>query len=292
MDTEVVAPKNITKLHLSHPRESASQNDENPSLTFEERAGKRVTRSRISKPKAPASRDKLRRPADNGRVTQGVERKTNVSNIRRKSVLFQLRDEISLLHICVKLKEVISWGKISGFWNMVQDTLQLKTGKEFKNVRRHVEILVGKRLAEQRELEQRGEISKSRVGAGCRPLLDKWIAGGKQEHHSTPKTIKKSIVREDEKDTSLGEERRQQPDLDDSALGVQKRSATDAWLDNSCDTTRSKKVKLSTSELTPISSTSRPDSVGCWSLSGSSVTSESSLEDEDEDEGDVQSGKY
>lgn len=294
LDTEVVARKNPTKLRLSNPRETASQNDEKPSLAVEERAGRRVTRIRMSIPKVAVSRDELRRSADNGRVIKGVERNTDASNVRRKPVLFQPKDEISLLQICVKLKEVIAWGKISGFWNMVEDTLQLKTGKDYKRVNRHVKILVGKRRAEQRELEQRGKIVKSRVSAGCRPLLDKWIAGGKREHHPSPKTSKKPVIREDEEDTSLGEETSQQPDSDDSALGVQKRSATDAWLDNSCDTTRSKKFKLSTSELTPVSSTSHADSVGCWSLSGSSVTSESSLEDEDEDEDedDVKSGKY
>lgn len=293
LDNEVVAPKNITKLRLSNPRGTAFQDDEKPSLAVEERAGTRATRSSMSRSKAAASRDKSRRPADHGRVTQGVKKKTKASIVRRKPMLFQPKDEISLLQICVKLKEVIAWGKISGFWYMVQDTLQLKTGKEYKKVSRHVEILVAKRRAEQQEIEQWGKMSTSRVSAGCRPLLDKWIAGGKQEHPS-PKTSKKPVLSEDEEDTSLGEETIEQPDSDDSALGVQKRSATDAWLDTSYDTTRSKKVKLSTSELTPVSSTSHNHSVGCWSLSGSSVTSESSLEDEDEDEDedDVKSGKY
>ena len=293
LDTEIVAPQSITNLRLSHPRESSSWNDEKPSLAVEALVGRRVTRTRMSNPKAAASGDELRRPADNGRVTKGVERKTNGSNVRRKPVMFQPKDEISLLQICVKLKEVIAWGKISGFWYMVQDTLQLKTGKDYRKVSRHVEMLVGKRRAEQREFEQRGKISRSRVSAGCRPLLDKWIAGGKQEHQSSPKTSKKPVIREEE-DKRLGEVRSQQPDLNDSALEVQKRSATDAWLDSSCDTTRSKKVKLCTSELTSVPSTSHADSIGCWSLSGSSVTSESSLEDEDEDEDedDMKSGKY
>lgn len=292
-------------------------------MAIEERVGTRVTRPRRPGPKAEASQDGLRRSEDSEQVNQGVERENKVS--RRKPQMFQPKDEITLLQICVKLKDVIAWGRIQGFWIMVQDTLELKTGKQYKKVSRHVRILVDKRRAEQHEIEHWGKISKSRVSAGCRPLLDKWIAGGNRKHHPSPKKSKKPVFREVEEDkmeeegedgeeqeeqeeeeeeeaeeeeekegTSRGKEVGQQQPSDDSTLEVQKRSATDAWLDTSCDTTRGKRVKLGTSELTPASSTSHANSIGCWSLSGSSVTSESSLEDEDEDEDedDVESGKY
>lgn len=293
-DIEEVAPKCPTRLRLSHPKVSTSQIDEKPSSVIEEFVETRVTRSHVSDPKATASQIELKIPANTGRVKKDVKRKDKVSNVRRAQLFFQPKDEIILLQICVKLKEVIAWGNISGFWNMVQDTVQLKTGKPFKKVSRHVRILVRKRRAEQHEIEQLGKIFHSRVSAGCRPLLDKWIAGGNQEHDVSPNTSNKPTFIEDEDDVSLGKEARQQLDSDDSALEVQKRSATDAWLDTSCDTTRSKKFKLSTSELTPGASTSHSDSIGCWSVSGSSVTSESSLdyesEDGNEDEDDVKSG--
>lgn len=275
----------MTRLRLSHPRVSASENDKKPLLAIDELAGARVTRSRVSDPKASASQSESRRPARTGRVPENVKRIDNMPKSKRTQLLFQPKDEIILLQICVKLKDVISWGKIHGFWIMVQDTLQLKTGKEYKKVSRHVEILVRKRRAEKQEIEQRGKISISRVSAGCRPLLDKWIAGGNFVHHSSPNISTTPSSIEDEDDMSLDEEVTQQLDSDDLALEVQKRSATDAWLDTTCDTTRCKKVKLCISEPTSGTSKSCADSIGCWSLSGSSVTSESSLEDDSEDRG-------
>lgn len=269
-------------------------------MATEELIGTRIMRPRRPNPKEAASQDEMSTLEDAERVSKGVETRRNVSSARQKPVLFVPKDEISLLQICVKLKEVIAWGRIQGFWTMVQDTLEVKTGKQYKKVSRHVRILVDKRRAEQHEIEHWGKISKSRVSAGCRPLLDKWIAGGNRKHVPSPKKSKKPVLRKDKKekeekeDTSLGKEGGQQLNSNDSTLEVRKRSATDAWLDTSCDTNRSKQVKLGHSELTPTSSISHANSAGCWSLSGSSVTSESSLEDEDEDEDedDVKSGEY
>lgn len=292
LDIQEVAPTSVKRLRLSQPKASAPQNDERPGLAIVDFAGTRVTRSRMSNPKASASQHESPEPmptvnvrTPTGSPRERVKTKENVSKSRRTPLHYQPRDEIALLRICVKLKTVVAWGKISGFWNMVQDTLQLETGKPYKKVSRHVSILVDKRRAEQHEIEQGGKISISRVSAGCRPLLDKWIAGGNGVNHDSPNSSATPILTEDEDDMSLGEEVEQQLDSDRSAE-VQKRSATDAWLDTSYDTTRCKKLKLRTSEV--ISSTSKfcDDSVGCWSLSGSSVTSESSIEDENEDEDD------
>lgn len=287
-----VVPEYMKRPRLS-PGIRASQDDKETKLDADELVGTFVTESRASDPNALASQNEPRRPARTGCMTKDRKRQEKVPIARRTQLFFQPKDEIILLQICVKLKDVIAWGNISGFWNMVQDTLQLKTGKPYKKVSRHVRILVRKRRAEQQEVEQLGEISISRVGAGCRPLLDKWIAGGNQSHRVSPNISTTPSLAEDEDDISLSNEIREQHDSDEVALEVQKRSARDAWLDTSFDTTRCKKLKPCTSDLTSSISNSYADEIGCWSLSGSSVTSESSLEDEsedgDEDEDDVNS---
>ena len=266
----------------------------NPAPAVEDFAGTRVTRHRVSTAKASASKSEMTRPAQTAHMEKDETRKYNVPRSRRAQLLYKPKDEIALLQICIKLKDVIGWGDIAGFWTMVQDTLQLKTGKPFKKVSRHVKILVRKRHAERKEIEQRGTISISRVCAGCRPLLDIWIAGGNQTHHTSPNTSISSAIDGDKDDVSLVEGGRRLLDSDDSALEVQKRSATDAWLNTSCGPAGRKKLKLCTSELSYDTNKSSAGSVGCWSLSGSSVTSESSIEDESERdvEDDVKSGLW
>ena len=254
-------------------------------LAAEELPETHITRSRLSTAKASTSQSEMRRPAQIEHAKKIVKSKDKAPKSRRAQLLYLPKDEIILLQICIKLKEVIGWGNISGFWNMVQDTVQLKTGKPYKKVSRHVGVLVRRRCAEQEEIEQRGEISVSRVSAGCRPLLDKWIAGGNRIHHALSITSIKPTLDEDKDELVLGEENRPQLGSGDSALEVQKRSATDAWLDTSCDTKRGKKLKLYTSELSYDTNKSSADA-GCWSLSGSSVTSESSVSDESEGDGD------
>ena len=287
----------------------------NPALAAEELAGERVTRARGStakgsvsqskqgllaqkkdtekgvervrvptaKPSVPQSESK--RPAQPEHMNSHMKRKDNLPKSRRSQLFYQPKDEVLLLKICINLKDVIDWGNITGFWNMVQDTLQQETGKPYKKVSRHVKILVDKRRAEQEDIKQEGKITISRVSAGCRPLLDKWIAGGNRVRHTSPCASTTPSVHEHENDVSLGEEERQQLDLDDSALELQKRSATDAWIDTSCDTTRRKKPKLCTPELSCDTSKSSADSARCWSLSGSSVTSDSSVDDKSQDDG-------
>ena len=242
--------------------------------------GTRVIRSCISTAKASASPIASTRAAQIQRIGQAAEMKYNAPKSRRSPLLYQPKDEITLLKICIKLKDVIAWGDISGFWNMVRDTLQLETGKPFEKVSRHVRLLVAKRRAEQEETEQQGKIAFSRVSAGCRPLLDKWIAGGNPVHHASPNTSSAPSMNGDKDDVSLDEGRLHLAS-DDSVLEVQKRAATDAWLDTSCDSTRGKKMKLDISELSFDTSKSNVDSFGCWSLSGSSVTSDSSVESEE-----------
>ena len=282
----------------------------NPAQPAEALAGERVTRARGSTTKASVSHGKITTPAQNKHTGKDVERpcvstakpsisqsesesehvekymeeEDDIRRPRRPQLLYKPKDDILLLQICVNLKNVIDWGNINGFWNMVQDTLQQETGKPYKKVSRHVRLLVDKRRAELDDIKQEGKIAISRVSAGCRPLLDQWIAGGNQVRHASPCASIAPSVHEDEDDVSLGEKERQQLGLDDSALELQKRSAPDTWLETSRDTTR-KKPKLRTSELSCDTSKSSADSAGCWSLSGSSVTSESSVEDESQDEG-------
>ena len=270
----------------------------NPAPAAEKLAGERVTRARESTAKASVVHGKLKTPAKGNHSEKDGERarvstakssisqsklkrkpehvenhmtkKDGLPKSRRPQLLYTPNDEILLLRICINLKDVIDWGDINGFWNMVQDTLQQETRKPYMKVSRHVRILVDKRRAEQEEIKQEGKIVTSRLSAGCRPLLDTWIAGGNRHEH--------------EDDVGLGEKESQQLDSDNSALESQKRSATDAWLDTSCDTTRCKKPKLRTSELSNNTSKSSIDSARCWSLSGSSVTSDSSVEDESDGE--------
>ena len=281
-----------------------------PAPAAEELAGERVTRARGSTAKVCVSHGKLETPAQNKHTGKDVERasvsiaKPSVSQSesesehvedhmeeeddirrpRRPQLFYKPKDDILLLQICVNLKNVIDWGNINGFWNMVQDTLQQETGKPYKKVSRHVRLLVDKRRAELDDIKQEGKIVISRVSAGCRPLLDKWIAGGKPVRHASRRASFTPSVHEDEDDARHVEKERQQLDADDSALELQKRSAPDTWLDTPFDTTR-KKSKLRTSELSCDTSKSSAASAGCWSLSGSSVTSESSVEDESEDDG-------
>lgn len=268
----------------SHPKRLTSQYEKKPGPVIDVVAGTRLTRSRALKPKASASQNELSEPAQIGRVGEHVERKDNVPKPRRSPLFYQPKDEITLLQICLNLKAVVALGHISGFWGMVQDTLQLTTGKPYMRVSRHVRRLVCKRRAERQEIEQWGKVSISRVSAECTSLLDDWINGTNGISHVALRSSNTLTLNEDEDEISLGEEGGQQLDSDDSALDLQKRSATDAWLDTSCDTTRYKKLKTCTSELDTGTRKSCVDSAGCWSVSGSSVTSESSLEDESEDE--------
>ncbi len=330
----------------AYTKDSTGLMVKNPALAIYDFDGTRVTRSRVSTAKASISGSETTSPAQPRFVEKHAEKKPKSG---RTQSVYQPEDDIMLLRICVNLKEIFAWGNIHGFWPTVQDTLQVKTGKPYKKVSKHVELLVQRRRAERDEIEQRGKISKSRLTAECRRLLDKWIAGGNQVPHVSPDTsitsslselkddvslvkqtsitsslselkddvslfdqssitsslteldddvslVKEasitSSLTEPKDDVSSVEEAGQQADSDDSALKVQKRSATDAWLDTSCDTMRGKKIRLYTSELSHDAGKTSVDSVGCWSLSGSSVTSESSVEDEAEgdSEGDVKNG--
>lgn len=313
----------------------------NPALAVEEAVedlGPRTTRSDATTAKASASRSQSKIAAQTNHTVKDMRPKDDAPKSRRTPLVYQLEDEISLLQISIELKNVIAWADIPGFWRMVQDTLELKTGKPFRHVNRHIKLLIRKRCVELNAVKQRGKISNPMVSAECRPLLDEWIAGGDRVHHASPDTsITPSL--DADKDTisvlqegrqpldsddlldkwipggdrihqaspdtsitpsldadkdaiSLLQEGRQPLESDDLTSEFQKRSATDAWLDTSCDTMRSKRLKLCTSGLPYDGSKSSADSVGCWSLSGSSVTSESSVEDESESGGedDVKSG--
>ena len=283
-----VAPQRPKRIRLSHPRKLDSRYDEETKLAVDEFAETPVTKSRVFDPNAWASQNKSRRRAQTEGMTKHTKKQEKASKDCRTQLISFPKDEVILLQICVNLKDVIAWGNISGFWNMVQDTLQLETGKTYKNLSRHVGILVRNRRAEQEEIEQRGKISISRVSAGCRPLLDKWIAGGDRIHHFSPNTLTPPSLDGDKEDRSLGNEIREQPESDELEYEVQKRAATDAWIDTSCDTKRCKKLEPCTSDLVSGTSNSYADSRGCWSLSGSSVTSDSSLENKDDN--DVENG--
>lgn len=267
----------------------------NPALAVVEAVedlGPRTTRSDATTAKASASQSQSKIAAQTEHTVKDMKPKDDAPKSRRSPLVYQLEDEISLLQICIELKNVIAWADIPGFWNMVQDTLELKTGKPFRHVKRHLKLLIRKRRVENKAVKQRGKITRSMVSAECRPLLDQWIAGGDHLHHASPDTSIAPSLDADKDTVSLLQEGRRPLDLDDLASDLQKRSATDAWLDTSCDTMRSKRLKLCTSGLPYDRSKSSADCVGCWSLSGSSVTSESSVEGESESGGedDVKSG--
>lgn len=286
MAMQEVASKHTSRLHSSVPRESASQIDHKPTLAAENVAETRVRRSRASHSKESNPRNELGRPVRTRHMRKDVKKKDLTVSSRRPPLLYGLKDDIALLRICVKLKDVIDWGKIGSFWMMVADTLELETGKSCSNkqVSRHVKILADNRRAEQREIEQKGKISKPRVSAECRPLLDRWNAGGNQNDTVSTRLSTMSSSVEDEDDISLGEQRGQGLEIDTAPLEAQKRSATNAWLDTSYEETSSKRLKLGSPELISGTSKSSTESFGCWSVSGSSVTSESSIGDESEDE--------
>ena len=276
-------PRSSARIAHSKDKTGPMVTDSAPAV--EGSAKTHMTRSSIVKAKTSASQRALTRSAQTKSMGNDAKRKDNVSKSRRTQLLYQPKDDIALLQICIKLKDVIAWGEISGFWNMVQDTLQLETGKPHRKVSRHVRLLVRKRRAEQEEIEQQGKISFSRVCAECRPLLDAWIAGGNPVHQVSPHASIESSVNGDTDNASLGEEGRLPLDSDGPALEIQKRSATDAWLDASCDTSPCKKIKLYNSEPSFDTSKSSGPVLGCWSLSGSSTTSDSSGTDESEDDG-------
>ena len=283
---EPVIPRSSASIAHSKGKRGTMVTDSAPAV--EGSAGIHMTRSSIVKAKASASRRTLTRSAKTKSSAKAAKWKDNVTKSRRAQLLYQPEDDIALLQICIKLKDVIGWGDISGFWSMVQDTLQLETGKAHRKVSRHVRLLVQKRRLEQEEIEQQGKISLSRVFAECRPLLDMWIEGGNPVHQASPYTSIAPSVNGDTDDASLDEEDRLPPNSDGPTLESQKRSATDAWLDTSCDTSLCKKIKLYDSEPSFDTSKSSGSVLGCWSLSGSSTTSDESddgVASESEDDG-------
>ena len=279
---EPVIPGSSARIAHSEDKTGPMITDSAPAV--EGSVGARMTRSSMVKVKASASQRALNRSAQTKSMGKDAKRKDNVPKPRRTQLVYQPKDDMTLLQICIKLKDVIAWGDIPGFWNMVQDTLQLETGKPYTHVSRHVRLLVQKRRAEQEEIEQRGKISFSRVCAECRPLLDTWIAGGDSVNQASPNTSIAPSVKGDTDDASLDDEGRLPLDSDDPALEIQKRSATDAWLDTSCDTSLCKKIKLYNSKPSFDTSKSSGSVLGCWSLSGSSTTSDDSVTIESEDD--------
>ena len=226
------------------------------------------------------------RPVRTRHVRKDVKKKGPVVSSRRPPLLYGAQDDIALLRTCVYLKDMIEWGTITDFWTMVRENLEIETGKSCSNkqVRRHIKVLSDNRRAEQCEIEQKGKLSKPRVSAECRPLLDKWNAGGNRIATLSTRTATSPSSVEDEDDISLDEQRGQGLETGTSALEAQKRSATDAWLDTSYDTPSSKRLKLGSPELISSTSKSSTENHRSWSVSGSSVTSESSIGDESEDE--------
>ena len=268
-----------------HSKDKTGPKVTDPPPAVEGSARTHMTRSSTLKAKAPASQRALTRSAQAKNMGDDAKRKDNVPKSRRTQLLYQPKDDITLLQICIKLKDVIAWGDIPGFWSMVEDTLQLETGKPYTRVGRHVRLLVRKRRLEQEEIEQQGKIGFARVCAECRPLLDTWMAGGNPVHQALPYASIAPSLNGDTDDASLDEEEKLPLDSDDPALEIQKRSATDARLDTSCDTTLCKKIKLDTSKPSFDTSKSSGSVSGCWSLSGSSTTSDDSVASDSEDDG-------
>lgn len=284
MVMQEVSPKHTSRLRSSEPRVSASQTDNKPTLSAENVAETRLGKSGASHSEVPTS--ELGRPVRTRHVRQDVKKKHPTVSSRRPPLLYGPQDDIALLHICVYLKDMVEWGTIADFWTMVRENLEIETGKSCSNkqVRRHVKVLADNRCAEQCEIEQKGKLSKPRVSAECRSLLDTWNAGGNRIANVSTRTSTTPSSVEDENDVSLNEHREQGLETDTSALEAQKRSATDAWLDTSCETTSSKRLRLGSSELISSTNKSSTENYRSWSVSGSSVTSESSIGDDSEDE--------
>ena len=285
MAMQEAVPTPTPRLRSSIPRESASQTYNKPTLAAENVAEIYGGKSRVSRPKVPIS--ELKRSVRTRHVRKDVKKKNPTVSSRRPPLLYGPQDDIALLSICLYLKDMIEWGTIADFWTMVRENLEIETGKSCNNkqVRRHMKVLADNRCAERCEIEQKGKLSKPRVSAECRPLLDKWNAGGNRIATVSTRTLTTPSSVEDEDDISLDEQRGRGLETDTSALEAQKRSATDAWLDTSYETTSSKKLKLDSSELVSSTSKSSTDNYRSWSVSGSSVTSETSLGEESEDEG-------
>ena len=284
MAMQEAIPTHTSRLRSSFPSVSASQTDNNPTLAAENVAEARSGKSRASHPEVSTSESG--RPVRTRHVRKVGKKKDPTVSSRRPPLLYGPQDDIALLRICVYLKDMIEWGTIADFWTMVRENLEIETGKSCSNkqVSRHMKVLADNRRAEQCEIEQKGKLSKPRVSAECRLLLDKWNAGGNRMATVSASTSTTPSSVEDKDDICLDMHRGQGLETDTSALEAQKRSATDAWLDTSYETTSFKRLKLGSSEL--VSSTSKSSTVhySCWSVSGSSVTSESSIGDESEDE--------
>ena len=284
MAMQEVAPKHTSSPRPPVPRVSASQTDHKPTLAAESLAETGVGQSRESH--SEVSTSELGRPVRARHVRKDEKKNDITVSSRRPPLLYEPQDDIALLRICVYLKDMIEGGTIADFWTMVRENLEIETGKSCTNkqVSRHMKVLAKNRCAEQCEIEQKGKLSKPRVRAECRPLLDKWNAAGNRiATVSTRASTTPSSV-EDRADMSFDEQRGQGLETDTSALEAQKRSATDAWLDTSYESTSSKRLKLDSSELVSSTSKSSTENYRCWSVSGSSVTSESSIGDESEDE--------
>ena len=278
-----VPPRHTLRLRPPVPRVSASQTDHEPTLAAESAAETRVGKSQESNSKVSTS--KSGSPVQARHARKDVKKDITVSS-RRPPLLYGPQDDTALLRICVYLKDMLEWGTIADFWTMVRENLEIETGKSCTNkqVSRHMKVLARNRCAEQSEIEQKGKLSRPRVSAECRPLLDKWNAGGNRIATVSTRTSTMPSSVEDGDDMSFDEQRGQGLETDTSALEAQKRSATDAWLDTSYESTSSKRLKLGSSELVSSTSKSSTENHRCWSVSGSSVTSESSIGDESEDE--------
>ena len=284
MAMQEAVPTHTSRLRSSVPSVSASQTDSKPTLAAENVAEARGAKARASHPEVSTSESG--RPVRTRHVRKVVKKKDPTVSSRRPPLLYGPQDDIALLRICVYLKDMIEWGTIADFWTMVRENLEIETGKSCSNkqVSRHMKVLAYNRCAEQCEIEQKGKLSKSRVSAECRPLLDQWNAGGNRIGTVSTRTSTTPSSVEQEDDRDIDEQRGQGLETDTSALEAQKRSATNAWLDTSYETTSSKRLKLGSSELISSTSKSSTENYSCWSVSGSSVTSESSIGDESEDE--------
>ena len=176
----------------------------------------------------------------------------------------------------------MSQGGILGFWKMVEETFQIETDRPYDRVNRHVRLLVSKRNAEKEEIRQRGKLLHSRVSPECRQLLDEWIAKSSTIRDVSPNP---PIRNEDQRETSLEIEDEQ---MDSDGLATpqeESESASDAWPLASGESKHCEDSQIRTSEGSSDTCCKSPaGSMACWSLSGSSVTSDNSVDSESEDE--------
>ncbi|MCJ1459717.1 hypothetical protein MMC28_010096 [Mycoblastus sanguinarius] len=93
---------------------------------------------------------------------------------RHQGKNFKPTDEVLLLQICLKNKDLHKRGTVTRFWQLVRKEFEGQSNRKFANARSHIEHMVQRRRDERKEMEERGQIMSSQVHWEYRTLLDEW----------------------------------------------------------------------------------------------------------------------